>query len=73
MKDKSIFQGVKELGDLQFEDKGSVWDVGELCGNKYVQELCGKYYVHRMTIRKIKRESNKALYARVKELLESET
>lgn len=37
MKDTSIFQGIKKLGELQFHDKGVTWHVfDESKGNVFV-------------------------------------
>ena len=63
MRDTSIFQGIKELKDFRFKDCGAIWMVG-----KRVDTDLGIFYIHQGTLKKNKRESNKALYERALEL-----
>jgi hypothetical protein len=56
MRDKSIFEGIKELGDFRFIDQGNMWDV-------YKQSGSGYYLFTRISKKK---ESNISLYNRVK-------
>ena len=60
MKDRSIFQSYKELGEFRLEDSGCSWCVYEYLDNAYV-------FVGR--IEKKNRESNKELYDRALDLV----
>jgi hypothetical protein len=60
MENKSIFQGIKELGQLRLMDNGCTWGVYERANDAYV---------FRMNIIKIDGESNTNLYNRAIEAL----
>lgn len=59
MRNKSIFQGVKELGEFTFIDNGLTWAVYREADD------CRFFFAH---MRKIPRESNAALYERAKNI-----
>jgi hypothetical protein len=62
MKNESIFQGIKELGDLRVVEEGSVWGI-------YEKQQDGSF-VRVATICKISGESNRRLHARAAEFVE---
>ena len=55
MKNKSIFQGVRELNEFRFIHNNGVWEVYQVNGQSYVLMDIMRY---------IKKESNICLYKR---------
>jgi len=65
MRDSSMFQGIKELRELRFEDTGGTWRVRKSRGDAWFDGwgIIGHIW-------KLPRESNRRLYERGLELLE---
>jgi len=62
MRNQSIMKGVKILGEFKFIDEGERWGI-------YSESICVGIYCYVCPTKKIKGESNQALYDRVTETL----
>jgi hypothetical protein len=63
MKDKSLFMGIKELGEFRFVSHGGFWNIMLIGDNSY--KSIGN-------LKKITRQSNKSMYDYAKGLIKND-